>query len=246
MNLGWFEPGFVVKDLAVSVAFYEKLGFAVAEWMKRDGGGGYVAMQKGACRIGLFESVLDPSETQLIFYFGDVPALADALQAKGFAPAGPLKKAEGGASVSFRDPDGQMLFFINLPNMSQRTAQGAGLDLGWFEPSLPVKDIRKTLDFYLPLGFTCADAEIERGFVTIESGNCRMTLFQDHLDPPRLQLLFWQGDVNAIVQDLQTKGVTFASIRQGEDGGRSAMTTDPDGNPVGFFNLPHVVKLTTR
>jgi hypothetical protein len=54
------------------------------------------------------------------------------------------------------------------------------------------------------------------------------------------QLIFWQGDVNAIASDLTSKGLTFQKPpAKGADGGTGALLTDPDGHPIYFVSMPN-------
>jgi hypothetical protein len=72
------------------------------------------------------------------------------------------------------------------------------MDLGYFETSLPVADIGKSMAFYEALGFARAEYAQDAGTATMIRGDCRLGLFQGHLDPPRPQLIFWQGDVDGL------------------------------------------------
>lgn len=115
------------------------------------------------------------------------------------------------------------------------------MELGWFEVSLPVADVDKSAAFYAKLGFAEV-ARIER-VVTMQKGDCRLALYQGYLDPDRPQLIFWQGDVPAIAQELEAKGLTFERPpAQGDGGGTGAMLFDPDGHPIYFVNMSGVVR----
>ena len=112
------------------------------------------------------------------------------------------------------------------------------MDLGWFETSLDVKDIVKSVDFYKTLGFQQLEGDVEVRCVTLNRGDCRLTLFQGHLNPPRTQLIFWQGDVDEIARNLMAKGLTFENGPNVGKEGASAMLFDPDGHPLFFINMP--------
>jgi predicted lactoylglutathione lyase len=112
------------------------------------------------------------------------------------------------------------------------------VDFGWFETSLPVADIAKSVAFYETLGFRQCDGSIESRNVTLQKGDCRLALFQGHLDPARPQLIFWQGDVEAIAADLQAKGVEIGKMVRDKTPGVGAMVFDPDGHPLYFVNIP--------
>jgi len=117
------------------------------------------------------------------------------------------------------------------------------MELGWFEVSLDVKDIGKSLDFYRALGFDLVDGGVEVRVATLQKGDCRIGLYQGHLDPPETQLIFWQGDVEAIARELTDKGLSFEKgPSEGHGGGVGAMLRDPDGHPLYFVNLPGVTR----
>src|ERR1022692_156728 len=99
MNLGWLEVSFDVKDVQATRAFYEKLGFKLVGTADR---GMSATLQGGNCRLTLFQGVLKPAETQLIFWQGDVEACAEALASKGVQFVRELETNDKGeASVMF-------------------------------------------------------------------------------------------------------------------------------------------------
>src|SRR5215472_17320009 len=108
MNLGWLETSFDVADVGVTREFYEKLGFRL---VGVDDAGMSATLQAGDCRLAIYQGVLRPSETQLIFWQGDVEACAEALGANGVAFVKTLETNDRGeASFMVRDPDGQLIF----------------------------------------------------------------------------------------------------------------------------------------
>jgi len=115
------------------------------------------------------------------------------------------------------------------------------MDLGWYELSLDVRDVTRTCDFYGKLGFEVV-YRAER-VVTLQKTDCRMTHYQGFLDPPETQLIFWQGDVEAIARDLTGKGLKFErEPSKADGGGLGALLRDPDGRPIYFVNMPGVTK----
>ncbi len=113
------------------------------------------------------------------------------------------------------------------------------MQLGPFEVGLDVQDIERSLAFYETLGFRVVDGAVANRFVTLENGDCRVTLYQGYLDPAETQLIFWQGDVEAIASELTERSLTFerGPLRD-ENGGVGALLRDPDGHPIYFVNLP--------
>jgi catechol 2,3-dioxygenase-like lactoylglutathione lyase family enzyme len=113
-SLGCFSISLTVKDLMVSKAFYEKLGFS-------DLGGnpehGYLIMKNGRCLVGLFQGMFEKNiltfnpgwdeSAQNLDEFTDVRALADQLEAAGLTLIErPEPDSEGPAHITLEDPDG--------------------------------------------------------------------------------------------------------------------------------------------
>lgn len=117
MKLGAFSASLSVKDIHVSKAFYEHLGFEVfAGDLERN----YLIMKNGNALIGLFQGMFD--ENILTFNpgwdenanpldnFTDVRDIQKHLKAKGI----PLEReadetTSGPASVVLLDPDGNAI-----------------------------------------------------------------------------------------------------------------------------------------
>ncbi len=116
------------------------------------------------------------------------------------------------------------------------------MDLGWFELSLNVGDIARSVAFYETVGFRRVDDRSTERVATLQKADCRLALYQGHLDPPRPQLIFWQGDVEAIARDLTAKGLHFDKGPVSDDRGTGAMLIDPDGHPLYFVNIHGVTR----
>ena len=250
--MGWFETSLVVRDIRASLAFYEALGF------RQQSGGVYirtVTVHRGDCRIALFQEVLDPAETQLTFWQGDVESIVRDLTGQGVTlDAGwPKKTGDGSVAAMLRDPDGHLIYLINMPvHFAQQpgyevTAPGYQArrprtydkELGWFELSLAVQDIEAAIAFYLKLGFQRVDDRSVERTATLQNNDCRLGLFQGYLDPTGTQLIFWQGDVGAIADTVRCQGLSFFKAPSTDDsGGATLMLKDPDGHPLVFINLP--------
>ena len=80
MNVGWLETSFAVADVDRTTAWYQKLGLQVVDTADE---GKSSTLEAGDCRIALYQGILDPAETQLIFWNGDVEACAEKLAAAG-------------------------------------------------------------------------------------------------------------------------------------------------------------------
>jgi catechol 2,3-dioxygenase-like lactoylglutathione lyase family enzyme len=113
MRLGNFSVSLAVKDVAVSRAFYEKLGFHVVA----GNGTNWSIMQNETSTIGLFQGMFDKNtltfnpgwdrECATLPEFDDVRDIQRMLTTRGFALT--LKADEsttGPASLMLLDPDG--------------------------------------------------------------------------------------------------------------------------------------------
>lgn len=113
MELGAFSVSLAVKDLGVSRAFYEKLGFTEL------GGDGehYLILANGTTVIGLFQKMFEKNiltfnpgltqEKEQLSDFSDIRDLRDQLVEAGIKMTTDLDpEGTGPASVAFLDPDG--------------------------------------------------------------------------------------------------------------------------------------------
>lgn len=113
MRLGNFSVSLAVKDLAVSRAFYENLGFT----MTGGNGKNWAVMMNGDTTVGLFQGMFE--RNMLTFNpgwdrakatlsdFDDVRELQKAVKAKGLSPNPAADEATTGpAYFMLTDPDG--------------------------------------------------------------------------------------------------------------------------------------------
>ena len=248
MNVGWLETSYAVADVARTSAWYEALGF---QFVEANDGGMTRTLQAGSdCRLALYQGVLNPRETQLIFWNGDVEACAERLAAAGaefvpppnfagdLTPLGVLKQPNGDASFMVRDPDGQLIFVIRMAEVTRKRAPTppSDLDRGFCQVSLPVKDPDRTAAFYELLGFR-RKANDDPRVAPLTNGQCRICLYQGYLDPDELQLNFWQGDIDAVAAVVRREGLGFYREPNSDARGAGFMLTDPDGRPVFFINM---------
>ncbi|MBX2905675.1 MAG: hypothetical protein KF744_06525 [Taibaiella sp.] len=117
MQLGAFSISLSVKDLAVSKAFYEKLGFtSFAGSMAHN----YLIMKNGNALVGLFQGMFQGNiltfnpgwdeNAQNIEAFDDVREIQRMLKAAGVAlTAEADESTTGPASVMTADPDGNII-----------------------------------------------------------------------------------------------------------------------------------------
>jgi len=118
VELGTFSVSLTVKDLAVSRAFYEKLGFTVfAGEADQD----WLILRNGNATIGLFQGMFErniltfnpgwDADAQALDEFTDVRELQRQLAERGVdieTPADP--ESTGPASLIVVDPDGNPIF----------------------------------------------------------------------------------------------------------------------------------------
>lgn len=114
VELGNFSLSLAVKDLAISRAFYEKLGFAV---IGGDADQGWLILQNPSCTIGLFQGMFEKNtltfnpgwnaKGETLESFTDVRDLQKLLKADGVTIASEADEStQGPASCIVIDPDG--------------------------------------------------------------------------------------------------------------------------------------------
>lgn len=119
MRLGNFSVSLTVKDLAASMAFYEKLGF---RQVSGEPAKNWVVLQNESTKIGLFQEMFPKntltfnpgwdSAKQTLADFEDVRDLQKTLKARGLKPAPEADESSTGpAYFMLLDPDGNPVLF---------------------------------------------------------------------------------------------------------------------------------------
>ena len=114
MKLGAFSISLAVKDLALSRAFYEKLGF---EQVMGEAANNWLILRNGETTIGLFQGMFERnmltfnpgwnSQAKPLEGFEDVREIQKALKANGLALTSEVDESTTGpGSVTLIDPDG--------------------------------------------------------------------------------------------------------------------------------------------
>lgn len=113
MKLGAFSISLSVKDIALSQAFYEKLGFVQ---FGGDLDQKWLVLKNGETVIGLFEGMFPKNmltfnpgwdqNAQNVDNFDDVRDIQQALKAAGLALDSETDSKKGPASIMLTDPDG--------------------------------------------------------------------------------------------------------------------------------------------
>jgi catechol 2,3-dioxygenase-like lactoylglutathione lyase family enzyme len=119
VKLGAFSVSLSVKDLAVSKAFYEKLGFSVFGGNAAEN---WLIMKNGDHIIGLFQGMFENNiltfnpgwdqDANTLASFTDVRELQRALKAQGITfQTEADENTSGPASFVIADPDGNTILF---------------------------------------------------------------------------------------------------------------------------------------
>jgi len=119
MDIGNFSVSLAVKDLSVSRAFYEKLGFEI---IGGDASQGWLIMKSPTCVIGLFQGMFEKNTLtfnpgwdasgQTLEKFIDVREIQKKLKADGVEFASEADETTSGpASCMVIDPDGNPILF---------------------------------------------------------------------------------------------------------------------------------------
>jgi len=117
MELGCFSISLAVKDLEVSRAFYEKLGFVV---MGGEAAQNYLILRNGTATIGLFQGMFDKniltfnpglgSDATKLEEFTDVREIQRGLKSSGITLTKEADESTSGAEhVTLEDPDGNSI-----------------------------------------------------------------------------------------------------------------------------------------
>ena len=117
MKLGAFSISLSVKDLAISKAFYEKLGFSVfAGSMEHN----YLIMKNGNALIGLFQGMFQGNiltfnpgwdeNANNVEDFEDIRSIQKSLKDSGLTLTSEADESTSGpASLMLTDPDGNVI-----------------------------------------------------------------------------------------------------------------------------------------
>lgn len=114
MKLGAFSVSLAVKDIAASLAFYEKLGFAQAGG---DISQNWLILRNGETTIGLFQGMFEQNcltfnpgwnnQAEPLSEFEDVRQIQHHLKAAGLTLTGETpEQATGPGHIALVDPDG--------------------------------------------------------------------------------------------------------------------------------------------
>lgn len=119
MSLGAFSVSLAVEDLAVSLAFYEKLGFTNVGGEPKQG---WAILRNGTTTIGLFAGMFDANiltfnpgwdgEAKPLAAFEDVRQIQARLREAGIEITTPTDpEGTGIGHIVLEDPDGNKIMF---------------------------------------------------------------------------------------------------------------------------------------
>lgn len=117
MQLGAFSVSLTVKDIAISRAFYETLGFTVFAGEQENR---WLILRNGSTVIGLFQGMFDRNimtfnpgwdqDAQPLAEFEDVRRIQQALDTQGVAITTRVDpEGSGPAHLILSDPDGNVI-----------------------------------------------------------------------------------------------------------------------------------------
>jgi len=116
MDLGAFSVSLAVKDIAASLAFYEKLGFTALGGNQEQK---WLILKNGTTVIGLFQGMFDKniltfnpgwdSDAKPLPAFTDVRDIQKELEAKGVTIKATVATEQGPGHLLIHDPDGNQI-----------------------------------------------------------------------------------------------------------------------------------------
>ena len=230
--LGRFhEISLETADIADSVAFYERLGFAQCRttdtWPHP-----YGVLTDGKVYIGLHQFRF-PSPT-LTWAQAGVAQQAQAIERQGIDLAWKRVGDDAFNEIGFLDPSGQAVRIQEAPThfAGERDDGATSLCGDFAEYSIPAGDFPALREFWESLGFVALEES--------ESPYLRMSMTSDHLDlaihRPKLldepMLVFTSADVGERIDRLRSLGGEISDPPRGLDPRRSALLHAPEGTAL--------------
>jgi catechol 2,3-dioxygenase-like lactoylglutathione lyase family enzyme len=225
----FLELAIATQDIAASVQFYERLGFAQLPtsdaWSHR-----YGVLSDGRIHIGLHERAM--ASPSICFVLPELRLARARLTAAHFEPELACLGEEELHQIQLRDPGGQSVTLLEARTYSPAAPPAGGESLcGYFtQLSLPERDFERARDFWERAGFVALEA--------LEDPYPHMPLTSDRLNlafhTPRLLdaplLVFDCGDWAAKRSRLEAIGITpSAELPRGADRRRGSLIEAPEG-----------------
>ncbi|MEW7008831.1 MULTISPECIES: VOC family protein [unclassified Lentilitoribacter] len=119
MKLGNFSTSLVVKDIKISIKFYQNIGFDIFHDQSQQG---WAIMKNQSCVIGLFQGMFEKNiltfnpgwdaDGQAVPDYTDIRDIQKELKSKGIKIAEEVdENTSGPASFVVEDPDGNPIMF---------------------------------------------------------------------------------------------------------------------------------------
>ncbi len=112
LDTGWLEVCLNVRNLALSIEFYEKIGFVHVGGETESG---WAVMENDACRFSLYQGHLEGNV--LNFRGGDIQKIGEALKERGVEMKTDVEsEPDGSLGCTLVDPDGNLIYFNTHPD----------------------------------------------------------------------------------------------------------------------------------
>lgn len=224
----FLELAIATADIAASVQFYERLGFAQVPtndaWSHR-----YGVLTDGRIHIGLHEREM-PSPS-LCFVLPELVQARARLSAAQFEPESARLGEEGLHQLRLRDPAGVAILLLEARTYSPAAPPHAESICGYFSQlSVPERDFDSAREFWERAGFVALEA--------VDEPYPHMPLTSDRLDlafhTPRLfeapLLVFECGDWTQQRARLDAAGIALSEqLPRGQDRLRGGLIEAPEG-----------------
>jgi catechol 2,3-dioxygenase-like lactoylglutathione lyase family enzyme len=225
----FLEFAVATQDIAASVQFYERLGFAQLPtsdaWRHR-----YGVLGDGRIHIGLHERTM--ASPSICFVLPELRQARVRLAAAGLEPEVARLGEEELHQMQLRDPGGQAITLLEARTYSPAAPPAGGESLcGYFlHLSLPEADLERAREFWERAGFVALEA-VEEPYAHIPLTSDRLDLAfhaRRLIDAPLL--VFECGDWAATRTRLEALGITpSADFPRGADRRHSGLIEAPEG-----------------
>lgn len=112
LDAGWLEVCLNVRNISLSLEFYQKLGFVHVGGETEDG---WAVLENDACRISLYQGHLEGNV--LNFRGGDIQKIGDTLKERGLTLKSDVEmEPDGSLGCQIVDPDGNLIYFNTHPD----------------------------------------------------------------------------------------------------------------------------------
>lgn len=229
LDSGKFSLSLTVKDIKISRAFYEKLGFTVFDGEEADN---WLVLRNGDTVIGLFQGMFE--KNLLTFVPKDVRAIQKKLKAEGIELITEAEGGEGPASITMLDPDGNPIMFDQHPEDYQAKVKEPAGKLAWVDLTVPdaeaVRDFYKTVIGWESEPVSMGDYD---DYNMTRDGRATTGICHQRADnkdmPAQWMVYFTVADYDASLAKVTGLGGKILVATRGIAGHRFAIIEDPAG-----------------